>query len=65
MRYQKLLLLETRQARACKARVPKLELGNQRNFRVELGYLNQDFDNANHAVNIVRHLIMGTLFINF
>ena len=35
------------------------------NFRVELGYLNQDFDNANHAVNIVRHLIMGTLFINF
>ena len=30
MRYQKLLLPETRQARAWKARVPKLKLGNQR-----------------------------------
>ena len=34
MRYQKFLLLDTRQARACKARVPKLELGNQRKRRV-------------------------------
>ncbi|MEQ1635309.1 MAG: DUF2490 domain-containing protein [Methylococcales bacterium] len=33
--------------------------------RFEAGYLNQYLDDANHNNNTMRHLIMGSLFINF
>ncbi|WP_318025873.1 DUF2490 domain-containing protein [Methylobacter tundripaludum] len=36
-----------------------------KNFRVESGYLNQYLDDATHTNNIMHHLIMGALFINF
>ena len=36
-----------------------------KNFRFEAGYLNQYLDDANHNNNTMRHLIMGSLFINF
>lgn len=35
------------------------------NFRTELGYLNQYIDDAKHENEIMHHLIMGSLFINF
>ena len=35
------------------------------NFRAELGYLNQYVDDANHQNQTMRHLLMGSLFINF
>lgn len=34
-------------------------------FRFEAGYLNQYLDDANHNNSTMRHLIMGSLFINF
>jgi Protein of unknown function (DUF2490) len=33
--------------------------------RAEFGYLNQYMDDARHQNNTMRHLIMGSLFINF
>jgi len=36
-----------------------------KNFRTEAGYLNQYLDDATHTNNTMRHLIMGSLFINF
>jgi hypothetical protein len=36
-----------------------------KNFRAEGGYLNQYLDDATHTNNIMHHLIMGSLFINF
>jgi Protein of unknown function (DUF2490) len=34
-------------------------------LRAEAGYLNQYLDDASHTNNAMRHLIMGSLFINF
>lgn len=34
-------------------------------FRTEVGYLNQYLDDATHTNNIMQHLILGSLFINF
>jgi hypothetical protein len=36
-----------------------------KNFRAELGYMNQYLDDATHNNNTLRHLIMGSMFINF
>lgn len=36
-----------------------------KNFRAETGYMNQYLDDATHTNNTMRHLIMGSLFINF
>lgn len=36
-----------------------------KHFRAEAGYLNQYLDDASHQKNTMRHLIMGSLFINF
>ncbi len=36
-----------------------------KNFRAETGYMNQYVDDATHTNNTLRHLIMGSLFINF
>jgi hypothetical protein len=36
-----------------------------KNFRTEVGYLNQYLDDATHTNNTMHHLIMGSLFINF
>jgi len=36
-----------------------------KNFRAEAGYLNQYLDDATHTNNTMRHLIMGSLLINF
>jgi len=36
-----------------------------KNFRFEGGYMNQYLDDATHTNNTMRHLIMGSLFINF
>ena len=36
-----------------------------KNVRFEGGYLNQYLDDATHTNNTMRHLIMGSLFINF
>lgn len=36
-----------------------------KNFRTEVGYMNQDLDDATHTNNTMHHLIMGSLFINF
>jgi len=36
-----------------------------KNFRAEGGYLNQYLDDATHTNNIMHHLIMGSLYINF
>ncbi len=36
-----------------------------KNVRAELGYLNQYLDDATHTDNIMHHMIMGSLFINF
>jgi hypothetical protein len=35
------------------------------NFRAEAGYLNQYVDDLTHTNNTMRHLVMGSLFINF
>lgn len=36
-----------------------------KNFRAELGYLNQYIEDANHVNATMHHLIMGSLFINW
>jgi hypothetical protein len=36
-----------------------------KNVRFEGGYMNQYLDDATHTNNTMRHLIMGSLFINF
>ena len=36
-----------------------------KNVRTELGYMNQYLDDGNHTNNTMRHLIMGSVFINF
>ncbi len=35
------------------------------NVTVELGYLNQDVDDANHINNTMHHIISSSLFVNF
>ncbi|MFM8330835.1 MAG: DUF2490 domain-containing protein [Candidatus Methylumidiphilus sp.] len=34
-------------------------------IRAELGYMNQYVEDANHANSTMRHLIMGSVFVNF
>jgi hypothetical protein len=34
-------------------------------IRAELGYMNQYIDDAKHVNNIMQHLVMGSLFVNF
>lgn len=36
-----------------------------KNVRAELGYMNQYVDDKQHVNDIMRHLIMGSVFINF
>jgi hypothetical protein len=36
-----------------------------KHLRTELGYMNQYLDDASHTNNTMRHLIMGSIFINF
>ena len=36
-----------------------------KNIRTELGYMNHYLDDANHINNTMRHLVMGSVFINF
>ncbi len=36
-----------------------------KNVRTELGYMNQYVDNLTHTSDTMRHLIMGSVFINF
>jgi len=36
-----------------------------KNFRTEAGYMNQYLDDNTHTNNTMRHLIMGSLFVNF
>ncbi|MDD5581166.1 MAG: DUF2490 domain-containing protein [Methylobacter sp.] len=36
-----------------------------KNFRTEVGYLNQYLDDATHTNNTMHHLIMGSLYVNF
>lgn len=35
------------------------------NVRVELGYLNQYLDDNDHVKNTMRHLLLGSVFVNF
>lgn len=36
-----------------------------KNVRTEVGYMNQYLDDATHTNNTMRHLIMGSVFLNF
>jgi hypothetical protein len=36
-----------------------------KHVRTELGYMNQDVEDAKHENNTMRHLIMGSVFLNF